>query len=737
MFYIFKKILLIFLIFSLNSFTPAQATAQFEHEFDISDNRDTDGKSGNNGSRGLTFNTDGTKMFVIGWGDTDSKVNEYTLSIAYDIDSTVLLNASHDVSAHEGRAMNLKFNTDGTKMFVIGDGQDQVREYSLAEGFNLSTASAAPVNSHSVAVEEEKPYGLDFNSDGTMMYVTGNRVNSIHQYSLSDGFDLSSEINLVRSNNLGVLMDEDLELSGIEFNANGTRLFIIDTRDNGVDEYALSVGFDISTITHVGFFDFTDKEANPSGIAFNNTGTKMFITGNQGDEVNEYSLTCPFKVTSSSTCDTSELEEEGGAEDSEAPAPLPDPTKDKDVIGLIDSTRRLAKETISNATDPISNRLSTIRCGFNQSMSEEDMCIDNSNQSSQNIKLDFGNAILTSLSNDLLAKNDKSLLPDNWSSWSEGSISVTKIGDSTNSSSKEIDSHGLALGFDTKLNNNDTLGFAIQYGQSDADVGSNGTNSDSENYNLSVYRTRSLDDNHFIEGIFGVGLIESDLTRVSGANTLTGSRDGTQVYGSVNYGKKIDKGDFSLTPIGRVDLGYTELDSYNETGINALSYDKQTIESGLASFGVEIDNIVKFLNSSLKPFGSLEYGLDFSNSSDAKINYVSDTSTTYTHTQGSNSNHLITSVIGFEFMTEDNLNILTSYKRIQGDESEHTDMVNVSLNFKSKQETNYAMSLDGSDDLKAGFDITKNVNGFDLSFNADQSLSESDQTAKVSLSRMF
>ena len=733
MFYIFKKILLIFLIFSLNSFTPAQATAQFEHEFDISDNRDTDGKSGNNGSRGLTFNTDGTKMFVIGWGDTDSKVNEYTLSIAYDINSTVLLNASHDVIAHEGRAMNLKFNTDGTKMFVIGDGQDQVREYSLAEGFNLSTASVAPVNSYSVAVEETKPYGLDFNSDGTMMYVTGNNSDSILQYSLSVGFDLSSTINLVRSNNLRVLMERNpLELSGIEFNANGTRLFIIDTRDNGVDEYALSVGFDISTITHVGFLALSDEEANPSGIAFNNTGTKMFITGNQGDEVNEYSLTCPFKVTSSSTCDTSESEEEGGAS-----APLPDPTKDKDVIGLIDSTRRLAKETISNATDSISNRLSNIRCGFNQSMSEEDMCIDNSNQSSQNIKLDFGNAILTSLTNDLLAKNDKSLLPDNWSSWSEGSISVTKIGDSTNSSSKEIDSHGLALGFDTKLNNNDTLGFAIQYGQSDADVGSNGTNSDSENYNLSVYRTRSLDDNQFIEGIFGVGAIESDLTRVSGANTLTGSRDGTQVYGSVNYGKKIDKGQFSLTPIGRVDLGYTELDSYNETGINALSYDKQTIESGLASFGVEIDNIVKFLNSSLKPFGSLEYGLDFSNSSDAKINYVSDTSTTYTHTQGSNSNHLITSVIGFEFMTEDNLNILTSYKRIQGDESEHTDMVNVSLNFKSKQETNYAMSLDGSDDLKAGFDITKNVNGFDLSFNADQSLSESDQTAEVSLSRKF
>jgi hypothetical protein len=62
-----------------------------------------------------------------------------------------------------------------------------------------------------------------------------------------------------------------------------------------------------------------------------------------------------------------------------------------------------------------------------------------------------------------------------------------------------------------------------------------------------------------------------------------------------------------------------------------------------------------------------------------------------------------------------------SYKRIQGDESEHADAINVSLNFKSKSETNYAMSLDGSKDLKAGFDLSLNT----------------DQTAKVSLSRKF
>jgi len=406
---------------------------------------------------------------------------------------------------------------------------------------------------------------------------------------------------------------------------------------------------------------------------------------------------------------------------------LADPTSDKDVIGSIDTQSQLAKSFITQSTSTVSNRLSYLRRNK-----------DNQNLSRQNIKLDFGNAILTSLTNELLAKNDKSIIPDNWSSWSEGSLSSSKIGDSANSSSSETDAQALAFGFDTKLNDNDLLGFAIQYGKSDTDVGSSGSKTDSENINFSVYRTRPLDNDNFIEGMFGVGLIESDLTRISGSNTLTGSRNGTQIFGSINYGRTLDKGDFNLTPIARVDLGYTELDAYSESGTDALSYGKQSIENGLASAGLQFSDIVKFNDNKLKPFGSIEFGMDFSNSSNAKMNYVSDTSTIYTYTQGANSNHLITSVVGFEYITINNLEIISSYKRIQGNESEQTDIINVSVNFKSKRETEYAMSVDGSEDLKAGFDISKNVNGFDLKFNANQSLSEnSDQTANVSLSRSF
>ena len=406
-----------------------------------------------------------------------------------------------------------------------------------------------------------------------------------------------------------------------------------------------------------------------------------------------------------------------------------DPTTDKNVIGLLDVQVSIVKNTFTQSVGIVSNRLSYLRQNRG-----------NDNLSETNIKLDFGNALLTSLAETVQIGNISSgkLIPDDWSSWSEGKISMTKIGDTSNSSSKEIDSRGIAVGFDKKLNDNDLLGFAVQYGQSDTDIEANGSGIDTKSYNISVYRTQPLDDNNFIEGTIGVGLIESDLVRKSGSNTLTASRDGTQIFGSINYGKTFRKKDFNLTPIGRIDLGYTELDAYSESGTDALSYAKQTVESGLASVGVQFSDIVKFNHNKFKPFGSIEYGMDFSNSSNTKMHYVSDTSTTYTYTQGVNSNHLITSIMGFEYITKDNLEIISSYKRIQGNESEQTEILNLYVNFKSKRETEYTMSVNGSEDLKAGFDITKNVNGFDLKFNANQSLSENSHlTANVSLSRLF
>ena len=712
---LFKKIIVIIKIniLVLASYTSsAQATTTFVREEGLQ----------NNNPDSVTFNNDGTRMFII--SDDNLSIDTYVLTTGFDI-TTKAFNAalSFDLIALPNLApRGLAFNNDGSVMIVSNANTDSIETYNLAVNFNPSTAGFAGVLDTSGEVGTEGD--VAFNNDGSKVYIIErDNPHDINEYSLNLNFDLTTWDGVApRAFSFATEVGATVlsKSFAFVFNDDGSKMFMAGIDGGGdrfVWEYALETAFDALTAVFTDNFDISNQVTTPSGINFNNDGTKMFIVDFTEDKIVEYSLDNGFDIVPPADEEEADEEEAG----------LANPVTDKDVIGSINTQSNISKNIISQSIGPISSRLSNLRRNR-----------DSNNLSENNIKLDFNNAILTSLTEELLAKNDKSIIPDNWSSWSEGTISVSKIGDRINSSSSKTDGQNLALGFDTKLNNNDLLGFAVQYGQSDTDIGSNGTNVDSENINLSIYRTRPLDDDNFIEGMFGVGLIESDLKRVSGANTLTGSRNGTQIFGSINYGKTLDKGDFNLTPIARVDLGYTELDAYSETGTDALTYAKQTIESGLASVGLEFSDIVKFNDNKFKPFGSIEYGMDFSNSSDAKMNYVSDTSTIYTYTQGSNSNHLITSVVGFEYITKDNLEIISSYKRIQGNESEQTDILNVSVNFKSKRETEYAMSLDGSEDLKAGFDISKNINGFDLNFNANQSLSEnSNRVAEVSMSRKF
>ena len=235
--------------------------------------------------RGITFNNDGTKMFIV--GTTGADVNEYTLSTGFDLSSTVTFVDSFSVSAKESGPTAVKFNTDGTKMFITGVSSSNVHEYALSTGFDVSTASFTQTL---VTTVDNDNFGLDFSADGTKMYITGNQTDKIYEYNLSSAFDIST----ATFNQDKYLNPIDDEPFGIEFNTDGTRLFIVGTKGNGVDEYTLSTPYDISTMEHMGFFFIG---GNPSGIHINPAGTKMFIMGNQSDLVKSYDLGTSYRVS--------------------------------------------------------------------------------------------------------------------------------------------------------------------------------------------------------------------------------------------------------------------------------------------------------------------------------------------------------------------------------------------------------------------------------------------------------
>ena len=135
------------------------------------------------------------------------------------------------------------------------------------------------------------------------------------------------------------------------------------------------------------------------------------------------------------------------------------------------------------------------------------------------------------------------------------------------------------------------------------------------------------------------------------------------------------------------------------------------------SMGIELSDIIQYNNITFKPNGGLEFGLDFSPSSDATVSYVSDPNTDYTTFIGQDSKN-IRANLGFDLIMENGLSLMTIYERNQSDNS-HSDTLYLGVGYMPSEDIEYAMSLD---DDKAFFNYKRNINGFDITFGSNYSL---------------
>ena len=86
----------------------------------------------------IRWNNDGTKLFMVDTGD--DKIVEYSVENAYDVTSgTITENASYLTTSYESAPTDVAFNSDGTKMFTVGNGGDEINEWSLSTGFDLTS----------------------------------------------------------------------------------------------------------------------------------------------------------------------------------------------------------------------------------------------------------------------------------------------------------------------------------------------------------------------------------------------------------------------------------------------------------------------------------------------------------------------------------------------------------------------------------------------------------------------
>jgi hypothetical protein len=235
------------------------------------------------GAREMHFSSDGTKFFLTGYQGKD--VGEYHLSTAWNV-STASYDSAFSVSSQTTGGHGLEFNTDGTKMYVGGYGSQgqEINEYNLSTGWDVSTASFVRVLD--ISDYEAQPRGITFSSDGTKLIIAGAASDEIDEWTLSTGWDLSTAS---YTDNLDV-SSYDNDPRGIEFNSDGTLMFMSGSQNDQVHVWDLSTGWDLSTSTYKMANTLANFDGAGEGITFNGDGTKFYVAGNNDNTVDQYQI---------------------------------------------------------------------------------------------------------------------------------------------------------------------------------------------------------------------------------------------------------------------------------------------------------------------------------------------------------------------------------------------------------------------------------------------------------------
>ena len=194
--------------------------------------------------------------------------------------------------SNQGNIKAVFFKPDGTSMYTISEDWDTVYQYNLSTAWEITTAIFA--GGTSVRAQDASPRGLFFRPDGLKMYMCGFANAFVYEYDLSTAWDISSLVYLRLFN----VHPQETYPQGISFKPDGTKMYVTGSTGDEVNEYDLSTAWNVTTAVYLQLFSVSAQEGGPNDVIFNSTGTKMFIMGDSSKSVLEYTLSTGWNVYS-------------------------------------------------------------------------------------------------------------------------------------------------------------------------------------------------------------------------------------------------------------------------------------------------------------------------------------------------------------------------------------------------------------------------------------------------------
>lgn len=241
----------------------------------------------------------GTALFIT--GDNNNRVIQYTLSTPYDVSTAGAAVTFFSTSLQETTPAGIDFNSDGTKMFIVGQtaiaplvaNAEYVHEYSLSIPWNVSPSSVGWTTSYRIN-EDTSPNGVAFGDNGTKMYVIGNTNDRMYQYTLTTPYSLASGVSYSGNSLLVTITNAEGNFTDLSFNSDGSKVWVAGLDRDRIYEFTLATNWDISTGSYTNDF-FTELDVNLSGLHVIPSQNVAYIVGTSLDTVyqfdtNNYSL---------------------------------------------------------------------------------------------------------------------------------------------------------------------------------------------------------------------------------------------------------------------------------------------------------------------------------------------------------------------------------------------------------------------------------------------------------------
>jgi outer membrane autotransporter protein len=689
------------------------------------------------GIRGINFKPDGTRMYITSRENNPNArkayMIEYSLSKPFDISTATI---SFSGGSPKGTPLDcdgaggddqmelphaIEFKPDGTRMFITsnqnfsGNPDVAVYQFKLTTPWDSTTLVCEKIYEVDVdgGGDENQVRTLDFNPDGTRMFVGGRDEDKIRQFDLATPFDLRSGV--TPGGISDSLASADEEMRNIQFNPDGTQLFVAGDENARMNLYSLSTAYDITTLSSTfTTFDLGSRVDEMRGFIFASNFTKLFVTSDDSSDnkIHEYHIDCAGTITCA------------------------DPSANADVKAIIEANVESAKRIIRNNTLPIFHRTEWLRRHKNK---------DNLNN--LNAEIDFTNekiARLVSALETLKKDKDRTYSSNDWFQWSEGRVSLGRKS-AKSGSSRDIHGYGISVGADRikEEDRDEMYGYVFQYGNDDVDIGNKGTNLSTDTYSIAMYSTKFKDNESFTDSIIGFSLLDINHRRVINNNTLKGDRAGQQIFGSINFGKRLHDEKLNLSPGIKLDLGYTKLREFKEKTTlgdslaDALIYKDQNIKTALATIGFLFDTENEQEERTTNHHGRIEYVGDFSPSSNAEFIYRNDQGTGYNYSTNNKSKHNYRIGYGFDITSISGWSVVTNFERFGASGKGFYNEIYLLIGYVPIDDMKFSFEIDNSNTTSLGFVNKINNYNFKINSNFDFLSEEKNHNTMISVSNKF